>query len=121
MPYEMDLLEMEQLLARELPLMAANIPGLVKPPKYQGVNSFDDNCIMLRIVIFCDPFKRRKAARALQREIKLLYDRENINIPYNHVVVMDYKDEFNTYYTQPEGESAAEPAEPAEPTPPVKG
>ena len=96
-PYEMDLLEMEKLLERALPEIEKNIPGLLKPLRYQGVNSFENRGIMLRITIFCTPYKRKKARRALQREIKLLFDRENIMIPYDHMVIKEYKDEEHDY------------------------
>ena len=79
-PYKVDLLELEQLLASELPKMEENIPGLVKPLRYQGVTALDDNCMRIRIAIFCTSNMRKKALRALEREIKLLFDRENINI-----------------------------------------
>ena len=101
-PYETDLLEIEKLLARELPIMAQNIPGLTKPPKYQGVNAFEDSAVMLRIAIYCTPWMYGKALRALRREIKLLFDRKHINIPYNHVVVSDHREEINTYVDVPE-------------------
>lgn len=96
-PYEMDILEIEKLFKRELPLIGKRIDGLVEPPKFQGVKSFDASSVVLRIAIYCTPYKRRAARRAMYREIKLLFDRENISIPYQHVVVQDYKDEVNTY------------------------
>ncbi len=96
-PYETDLLEVEKLLERELAEIEKNIPGLLKPLRYQGVNSFENRGVCLRITIFCTPYKRRKARRALQREIKLLFDREHITIPYDHVVIKEYKDEEHDY------------------------
>ena len=101
-PYETDLLEVEKLLEKELPEMAKNIPGLVKPPRYQGVDAFGSSGIQLRIAIFCNPGKRKKALRALQREIKLLFDREHISIPYDRLVVKEYDEEENTYTYVPE-------------------
>ena len=103
-PYEIDLLEIEKLLKRELPNMAKNIPGLLGAPKYQGVNAFEPNGMILRIKIMCVPITRRKARRAFLRELKLLFDREGIRIPYNHMVVMDYKDAVHTYTFTPEDE-----------------
>ena len=105
-PYETDLLEIEKLLERELPEMAKNVEGLVKPPEYKGVNSFDDRCIMLRICIYTVPWACRSAYRDMLRQFKLLFDREHINIPYSHMVVMDYKDEENTYSFAPKQEEA---------------
>ncbi|MBQ9632384.1 MAG: mechanosensitive ion channel family protein, partial [Lachnospiraceae bacterium] len=108
-PYETDILEIEKLLKREIPTMAAHIPQLVGLPKYQGVSSFDESCIMLRFAIYSKPSVRHSVKRAMQREIKLLFDREHISIPYKHVVVQDYKDEANTYvFAKEAGESGEE-------------
>ena len=104
-PYETDLLEVEKLLERELPLLKDKIPGLVKAPRYQGVNVLGDSGVYLRIVIFATNWKRRKALRALTREIKLLFDREKVSIPYNHIVVSRYEDEANTYTFTPKEET----------------
>lgn len=101
-PYETDLLEFEKLINREIPGMAKSIPGMVKMPKYRGVYAFEDRGIILRFVVYSTPVMRKKALRAFQRELKLLFDREHITIPYNHLVVMDYKDENNTYNYHPE-------------------
>ena len=80
-PHESDLLELEKLFERELPLMAEKIPGLVRPPKYQGVDSIESKCILISIALYCDPMSSGKARRAALREFKLLFDREKINIP----------------------------------------
>ena len=79
-PNETDLLELEGLFERELPLMAEKIPGLVRPPKYQGVDSFDNKGMLISIALYCDPMCSGKARRAAVREFKLLFDREKINI-----------------------------------------
>ncbi len=47
---------------------------------------------MLRLSIMCSSEGRKKARRALLREIKLLFERKHVNIPYSHVVVSDYKE-----------------------------
>ncbi|MBR1477709.1 MAG: mechanosensitive ion channel [Lachnospiraceae bacterium] len=96
-PYEADLLEIEKLLEKELPLMTERIPGIKTPPYYQGIDSFEDSCILLRIAIYPDSWEKGKAARALYREMKLLFDREHISIPYNHVVVKNYDEKEGTY------------------------
>lgn len=95
--YEADLLEIEKLLEKELPLMAERVSGLVEPPKYQGVNSLEDSCVMLRIAIFTTSYARRRALRDMRREMKLLFDREHVSIPFNHVVVKNYDPEEGTY------------------------
>ena len=101
-PYETDLLEVEKLLKKELPLMTERVSDLTKPPKYQGVNSLEDSCVMLRIAIFTPSYARRRALRDVRREVKLLFDREHISIPFNHVVVKEYDPEEGTYVYMPE-------------------
>lgn len=119
-PYETDLLEIEKLLNRELPVIAPRITGIAGPLRYEGVNSFEDSCVMLRLSIMCTSEGRKKARRALLREIKLLFERKHVSIPYSHVVVSDYKEENNTYVdapdTAPEEETggAGDPVGPGE-------
>ena len=85
--------------------MPEKISWLVKPPKYEGVDSLEDSGVLLRIKILCQSWRRRKAKRAVLREIKLLFDREGIHVPYNHIVVSDYEKEVNTYTFTPEEET----------------
>ncbi len=85
--YNADLTEVEAILAEELPKMTDRIPGLVKPPQYEGVESFGDSAVNLRIAIYVEPGVRYPALRALNREVKLMFDRRGIEIPYSQIVV----------------------------------
>ncbi len=100
--FETDLLEVEKLLEKELPEISQRIKGLVKPLKYEGVNSIEDGHVILRVRLYVTPRFRKKALRAVTREVKLLLDRNGINMPYNHIVVRRYEDENNTYIFTPE-------------------
>ncbi len=100
--YETNLLELEKLLERELPEMAKNIPGMVRPPIYQDVSAFEESSMILRISIYCEPWRCKRVLRAMQREIKLLFDREHIRMPYNHVVVKEYEEGEGDYMYTPE-------------------
>ena len=101
-PYEMDILEIEKLLERELPVIGQKISGIVEPPKYQGVMDFEEGCVKIRFSVKCLTSDRMKVRRAFLREIKILFDRKHINIPYTHVVFRDYKDVVNTYIDTPD-------------------
>ena len=96
-PYEADLLEIEKLLEKELPLMAERVPELLNVPIYQGVDSFEESCLMLRISINAMGSDMSKAIRAMQREVKLLFDREHISIPYRHLIVKNYDSKESAY------------------------
>ena len=90
--YEADLNKVEAILNEELPKMMDVIPGLVKPPAYEGVDKLGDNSVELCITIFVKTSSKMRAIRALTREIKLLFDREGIEIPYNQLVLHNAKE-----------------------------
>ena len=86
-PYEADLEEIEAILAGELPLMEDKIPGLAMPPQYEGIESLGDSSVNLCIAIYVDYEKRNKALRLLAREMKIMFDRRGIEMPYNQLVL----------------------------------
>ena len=83
--YEADLEEIEAILAEELPLMEDKIPGLVKAPQYEGIDSLGESSVNLCIAIYVDYVKRNSALRLLAREIKIMFDRRGIEMPYNQL------------------------------------
>lgn len=88
--YDADLPMVEAVLNEELPKLV--IPGMVKPPFYAGVQSFEDSSILLRITLDVNTGCRFSAMRTLNREIKLIFDRRGIEIPFNQIVVHEAKD-----------------------------
>jgi small conductance mechanosensitive channel len=89
--YDADLIEVEKILREELPSMMDAIPGLVKAPVYEGVESFEDSSVLLRITIFTQFGLRYRALRELNRQMKLVFDRRGIEIPFNQIVVHEAK------------------------------
>lgn len=85
--YDADLTEVEAVLEEELPKLMDVIPGLVKPPQYEGVDSLADSSVNLRIVIYVDIAVKFVALRRLTREVKLIFDRHGIEIPFNQLVI----------------------------------
>lgn len=88
--YDADLREVEAILAEELPKLV--IPGMVNPPFYAGVQSFEDSSILLRIFLDANSADRFVAQRALNREVKLICDRRGIEIPFTQIVVHEAKE-----------------------------
>ena len=86
--YEADLEKVEDVLKEELEkLTEEQIPGMVSPPQYQGVQEFGSNSLLLRIAIYTVSYKRNWAYRRLAREVRLIFARNGIEIPYEQVVV----------------------------------
>ena len=90
--YDADIPEIEDILAAELPLIGSDrIPGLVKAPRCDGVSSFEDSSVMILIVMFVERTSRFPATRALNRELKIIFDRRGVEIPFNQIVVHEAK------------------------------
>ena len=86
--YDADIEEVGRILAEELAALdSEKIPGLVKGPKYDGISSFEDSSVMIQISMYVEGAMRFPATRALNHELKLIFDRNGIEIPYNQIVV----------------------------------
>ncbi len=85
--YDEKLEEIEAVIKRELPVIKSNIPLAVEGPDYLGVDAFEDSAIMLKFTIKCKTLDYYKVKRALNRELKLMFDRNGIGIPFNQIVL----------------------------------
>ncbi|MCR5486814.1 MAG: mechanosensitive ion channel family protein [Lachnospiraceae bacterium] len=86
--YDADIQEIGRILEKELAEVGPDkIPGLRMGPKYEGISSFEDSSILLQIAIYVESSMRFPALRALNREVKLIFDRNGIEIPFNQIVV----------------------------------
>ena len=86
--YDADIEEIGRILDEELAHIGPDkIPGLRKGPKYEGVSSFEDSSVMIQIAVYVDSTTRFPALRVLNREVKLIFDRNGIEIPFNQIVV----------------------------------
>ena len=85
--YDEDLEHVEEVLAKELPLIRDRNRLIKGGPFYRGVASLADSSVILRIMAECDEEDRIQLERDLNREIKLIFDKNGINIPYPQIVV----------------------------------
>lgn len=92
--YDADLEKIEDILKAELSEIGPDkIPGLRKGPMYTGISAFGESSIVLQIAMLVDSTTRFPALRALNREIKLIFDRHNIEIPFNQMVIHEAADQ----------------------------
>lgn len=90
--YGQKLEELEKVLAAELPKVGAEHPDLfLSEPKYLGVEEFQDSGILIKVIAPVDEDKIFAARRELNRQVKLIFDRSGIEIPFPQVVVHDGK------------------------------
>ncbi|MCR5487410.1 MAG: mechanosensitive ion channel [Lachnospiraceae bacterium] len=87
--YDEKLERIEDVIKRELPVMKKNIPLAVEGPDYLGVDSFEDSAVMLKFCIKCKTLDYFQVRRELNRELKLMFDRNGIGIPFTQVVLSE--------------------------------
>lgn len=82
----------EAILKDNLDVIKEKIPAIIVGPFYKGVALLGESSVVIKIVAQCKEEDKYQTERDMNREIKLLFDKHNINIPFNQVVV-SYRDE----------------------------
>ncbi len=85
--YGESLERVENILQKELPFIRSRLPKAIDGPFYKGVVELGDNSVTLRIVVQCTEADRTQLERDMNREMKILFDKYDISIPYPQVVV----------------------------------
>lgn len=85
--YGESLERVESILEDEFPNIRKHIPNILDGPFYKGVVSLVDNSVNIRIMVLCAEGDRIQMERDLNREMKLIFDRHNISIPFPQVVI----------------------------------
>ncbi len=98
--YSESIERVESILAKELPNIREHIPELIGGPFYKGVVSLGDSSVNIRIMVQCLEKDRGSVERALNREIKLLFDHYDIGIPYPQIVVNQAQDKKAATYSE---------------------
>ncbi len=75
-------------IGRELATDATFGALVLEPPQVLGVEALADSQVTIRILARTLPLKQWDVARELRRRIKARFDREGIQIPYPHRVVI---------------------------------
>ena len=85
--YGEDLIKVENLINEHLLTLKDKYPIFETVPKYIGVAELADSAVILKVTVQCDESNKGSARRVLNRELKLLFDRNGINIPFPQLVV----------------------------------
>jgi len=102
--YNESIERVENILKESFPEIKKNIPAIVEGPFYKGVSELGASSVNILIVCKVREEDKYQVERDLNREIKLLFDKHNINIPFDQVVV-NYRDENETQATLTDYES----------------
>jgi len=77
----------EKVIADNLPKIKERIPAIVEGPYYKGVAELADSAVTLLFVAKCKEPDIYQVQRDLNREIKIVFDDNNVNIPFPQVTV----------------------------------
>lgn len=91
--YEEDYEKVEKLLNNLFIDIKKNkrIPFLKSDIKVLGINELADSAVIIRIMAETESYKQYDVQRLIMKEIKTLFDKENIKIPYPQIEVHNGK------------------------------
>ena len=98
--YNESILRIEEVIEKALPEMKKHIPAIVEGPYYKGVQNLGESSVDIRLVAKCKEEDKYQVERDLNRELKILFDANDINIPFNQIVLntRDPKEPDKTQY-----------------------
>ena len=85
--YGESLERVENILEKEFPNIRTHLPNIIDGPFYKGVISLGDNSVNIRVMVLCSEADRIQMERDLNREMKFIFDKYNINIPFPQIVL----------------------------------
>ena len=85
--YGESLERVEAIMKEEFPKIKAAIPDIKEGPFYKGVAELADSAVIIRFAANCEEGTRYQVERDMNRQFKLAFDRNNINIPFPQVVI----------------------------------
>lgn len=85
--YRESLERVEAIIHDNLDKIGKKIPGIIKGPFYKGVSELNDNGVTLFIIATCKEDDIFQVQRDLNREFKLLCEKENIGLAFPQVTV----------------------------------
>ncbi len=85
--YGADLEKIEETIKNNLELIRKNIPNIKEGPFYYGVEQLADSAIVIRVIAKTEESNRQNVRRSLNKELKLLFDKHHINIPFPQLTI----------------------------------
>lgn len=85
--YSEDIRKVEAVLIPALDEWKKKIPDIVEGPTYRGVQQLGESSVVIRIFAKTQEMKKYQVLRDMNREVKLLFDENGIQIPFPQIVV----------------------------------
>ncbi len=94
--YDESLERVELIMKENLPKIKERIPAIIEGPYYKGVTEFADSSVNLLFMAICKEEDIYQVQRDLNREMYLIFNQNNISIPFNQIVVSQRESIDNT-------------------------
>ncbi len=91
--YGESLERVEKVIEENLSLIKEKVPAIVDGPYYKGVVMLGAHGVTLRLIAQCAEDAKFQTQRDMNRQIKLIFDANDIGIPFPQVVVHQAKEE----------------------------
>ncbi|OQX93094.1 MAG: hypothetical protein B6I17_04305 [Tenericutes bacterium 4572_104] len=85
--YNQDIEKFESFMRTNMKDIKEKIPTIHKGPFYEGIEEFGDSGITIRVVSWVKEIDRPYTIRQMNKHLKILFDKNNIEIPFPQVVV----------------------------------
>ena len=89
--YGESLTRVELVIKNNIDKIKSNIPSIIEGPFYKGVDKLNSSSVDLLFVAKCKEEDIFQVQRDLNREFKLLFDENDINIPFPQIVLNEAK------------------------------
>ncbi len=87
--YDESLERVELILKENLPLIKEHIPAIIDGPYYKGVAEFGPSSVNLLFMAICREEDIYQVQRDLNREMYLIFNKNDISIPFDQIVVSE--------------------------------
>ncbi|MEG1752186.1 MAG: mechanosensitive ion channel family protein [Clostridia bacterium] len=104
--YSESIERVENIVKNSLDEIKTKIPAIIEGPYYKGVDSLGDSAVIIRFVAKCNEDDKFQTQRDMNREIKLLFDKNNIAIPFPQVTISKHVETYSAPISKKETDSA---------------
>ena len=94
--YGKPIIEVEEVIKNNLERIKKNIPEIIEGPFYKGVDELADSSVNLLFMASCKEEDIYGVKRALNRELKIIFDENGINVPFPQVTISKLDSENNS-------------------------
>jgi small conductance mechanosensitive channel len=87
--YDESIERVESVIQANLDYIHKRIPAIVEGPYYKGVEKLGASGVTIKIVAKVKEEDKYQVQRDMNREIKIIFDKNNVSIPFDQIVVSD--------------------------------